>query len=92
MYKKENKNKVEYLQKGLQLFTKYVQCPHAHSVLHLYTKIVHSITVFMVPPRSPTPPPNLPWPGCGDNIERSPASKNPNGSSGTCLAGDRPVL
>ena len=94
MYKKENKNRVEYLQKGLQLFTKYLQCPLDHSVLHLYTiKNVHTSTVFfMVPPHSLTPPPSLPWPGCGGSIGRSPASKNPNGPSGTCTAGDSPVL
>ena len=45
----------------------------------------------MVPPRSPPHSPRLPSSGCGNNTGRSPASKHPNGSSGTCTAGDRPV-
>ena len=47
MYKKKIKTKLSIYKKGLQLFTKYVQCPLDHSVLHLYTiKNVHTSTVF----------------------------------------------
>ena len=63
-------------------------CPLGHSVLHLYTiKNVHTSTVFMVAP----PPPSTSSPAGGtDSTGRSPASKHPNESSGTCPAGDRP--
>ena len=60
--------------------------------LQIFTKNVHSTTVFIAPPPPPhSPPPMLPSSGCDGNTGRSPASKNPNGSSGTCTAGDRPV-
>ena len=77
---------IEYLEKDVHssiVFWNYLQ---------IFTKNVHMLIVFIVPPRSHSPPPSLPWLGCGDNTGRSPASKNPNGPSGTCMAGDRPVL
>ena len=58
--------------------------------LQLFTNIyknVHSVTVFMAPP----PPSISAFAEDTDSTERSPASKNPNGSSGTCPTGDRPV-
>ena len=48
--------------------------------------------VFTVPPRSPPPPPMLASSECDDNTGQSPASKNPSVPSGTCPAGDRPVI
>ena len=64
-----------------------------YKVFWLFTNIYKMSTrpqCFIVPPRSPHSP-MLPSSGCDGNTGRSPASKNPNGSSGTCTAGDRPV-
>ena len=73
---RKNKKRVEYLQKGLG----YLHCPQC--------------SLFIVPPPPPprSPPPTLAFSGCVGSTERSPASKNPNGLSGTWLAGDRPVI
>ena len=55
----------------------------------LFTRIYKKI--FTVPrPRPPLP--KLAFSECVDNTGRSPASKNPSVPSGTCPAGERPVL
>ena len=71
---------VEYLQKRSPVFSNYLQ--------NIYKKCSLDHSVFIV-----APPPSISASAEGtDSTERSPASKNPNGASGTCLAGDRPVL
>ena len=58
----------------------------------LFTCIYKIFTVPRPRPPHPPPPPTLAWPGCDGSTGLSPASKNPSVPSGTCLAGDRPVL
>ena len=71
---------------------------YLQSLLAIY--IVHSVptiykNIFTVPrprPRPRPPPPISAFVECDGSTGRSPANKNPSVSSGTCPAGDRPVI
>ena len=88
-----------YVQKKIKdesVFTKgSLICPLVHSVLHLYTDIYKKKKkkIFTRPQCFIVAPPSISaFAEDTDSTERSPANKNPNGASGTCPTGDRPVL
>ena len=78
--------------KDERVFTKKVSTIYKKPVCTKRSSMSNQKKYIFTVPRPPPPPPTLAFPGCVDNTGQSPASKNPSVPSGTCPAGDRPVL